>query len=146
MASRASLTLVLAALLLGLALPRAAPGPLACAEPAERRARGGHSVEVGCAGGAPLRGPARRLFGLALDPNRADARTLETLPGIGPARARAIAAERRRRPFARVADLLRVAGIGPRTLESIAGHLAIEPARGEAAGASVDSPRGEAPR
>ena len=37
------------------------------------------------AGGPELRGPARLLFGQRFDPNRADATTLQTLPGIGPA-------------------------------------------------------------
>jgi Holliday junction resolvasome RuvABC DNA-binding subunit len=73
--------------------------------------------------GDALRGPARLLFGLAIDPNRADARTLEVLPGIGPARAAAIVAERERRPFADVVDLERVAGIGPKTRGRLAPWL-----------------------
>jgi len=62
-----------------------------------------------------VKGPARLLFGLALDPNRADAAALEALPGIGPARAAAIVAARCERPFAGAWDLERVPGIGPRT-------------------------------
>jgi hypothetical protein len=58
-------------------------------------------------------GAARLLFGLRLDPRREDPRALEALPGIGPARALAIAREARRRPFCRPEDLERVAGIGP---------------------------------
>ena len=76
-----------------------------------------------------LRGPVRRLFGLPLDPNRADASTLETLPGIGPARAQAIVRERCRRRFESPTDLLRVHGIGPRTLARLSPWLAVEPAR-----------------
>ncbi len=49
-----------------------------------------------------------------LDVNRATADELETLPGVGPATATAIVAERERNgPFASVADLERVPGIGP---------------------------------
>lgn len=80
---------------------------------------------------APRSGPARLLFGAALDPNRADATTLEVLPGIGPARAAAIVAARCERTFASVSELRRVPGIGPRTLERIAPALAVSgaPAR-----------------
>jgi competence ComEA-like helix-hairpin-helix protein len=87
-----------------------------------------HTRAVGCAGGAPLRGPARLLFGLRLDPNRADAESLQSLPGIGPARAAAIVAERERRPFASVEALIRVHGIGPRTVERLRPWLALAPA------------------
>ncbi|UCE88028.1 MAG: helix-hairpin-helix domain-containing protein [Deltaproteobacteria bacterium] len=93
-----------------------------CAEPREIGARSGHSTVVACDGprrGAALRGPARRLFGLGIDPNRADATTLEVLPGIGPSRAAAIVEARSTRPFARVEDLTRVRGIGPVTLARI---------------------------
>ena len=69
----------------------------------------------------PPTGAARLLWGLPLDLNREDARTLEVLPGIGPTRARAIAAAR---PFCRVSDLARVPGIGPVTLRRLAGHVA----------------------
>jgi predicted DNA-binding helix-hairpin-helix protein len=90
--------------------------------------------------GAPVRGPARRLLGLPIDLNRADAATLETLPGIGAARARAIVAAR---PFARVEELDRVPGIGPRTLAALAGLVGVGPA--PAAGpepAGLDRPGG----
>jgi competence protein ComEA len=115
----------LAALLWGAALAGPRADSADCSHPAELRAEGGHSVEVGCAGGAPLRGPARVLFGLALDPNRADAATLETLPGIGPVRARAVVAARAERPFERLEDLRRVPGIGPVTLAGLAGRVAL---------------------
>jgi competence protein ComEA len=65
------------------------------------------------------------LFALPIDPNRADARTLEALPGIGPARAAAILAERERRPFGEVDDLERVAGIGPKTRRRLAPWLGL---------------------
>jgi competence protein ComEA len=126
---RAAAAFGLAALVFALALADGEPPPADCPAPHERRALGGHSVSLGCrpgGGAAALRGPARRLLGLPIDPNRADAATLETLPGVGPARAAAILAARARRPFARVEELDRVPGIGPRTLAGIAGLLGVE--------------------
>jgi len=73
----------------------------------------------------PQSGPARLLFGAALDPNRADPATLEVLPGIGPARAAAIVTTRCERAFASVSDLRRVPGVGPHTIERIASALAV---------------------
>jgi len=75
----------------------------------------------------PPTGAARLLHGLRIDPAREGAEVLEVLPGIGPGRAQAIVRERNERPLCRVADLLRVPGIGPVTLERIAGHLEIGP-------------------
>ena len=48
--------------------------------------------------------------------NSADPARLETLPGIGPAMARRIVEHR---PYARIDDLLRVPGIGPKKLERL---------------------------
>lgn len=126
-ARSASAALGLAIALFGLAWPRPVPEDPACVEPRESRQQAGHTVEVHCgrSGGSALRGPARMLFGLAIDPNRADARTLEVLPGIGPARAAAILAERERRPFERISDLERVAGIGPATRHKLAPWLGL---------------------
>jgi len=134
---RARAGLVIAALLFALPLARGAPPPAACPAPSERRAEAGHSVELACASatpGLPVRGPARRLVGLPIDPNRADAATLESLPGVGPARALAILEARGRRPFRCVEDLERVPGIGPRTLAGMAGLLGI----GEPPGADAE--------
>jgi hypothetical protein len=74
----------------------------------------------------PRAGAARLLWGLPLDLNREDARTLEVLPGIGPTRARAIRAAR---PFCRVSDLRRVHGIGPVTLGRLAEQLMVSSPR-----------------
>ena len=119
------------AVLLWLALPGRLPLPAECSEPGERSSRDGWTLEATCATESgelpPVRGPARRLFGLPLDPNRASPATLETLPGIGPSRAAAIAAARSSAPFCEFDDLDRVPGIGPRTLEKLSGLLEIEP-------------------
>jgi Helix-hairpin-helix motif len=74
----------------------------------------------------PRTGAARLLWGLPLDLNREDERTLEVLPGIGPTRARAIRAAR---PFCRVSELRRVGGIGPVTLSRLAGQVSVTPPR-----------------
>jgi competence ComEA-like helix-hairpin-helix protein len=74
----------------------------------------------GSAGG---RGPA--LVPSRIDLDRATARDLERLPGIGPALAARIIADRSERGAFRSPDaLLRVRGIGPRTLERIRPYLA----------------------
>ncbi len=55
-----------------------------------------------------------------VDVNVADVRTLDELPGVGPATAAAIVAEREQHgPFVSVDDLLRVPGIGPAKLERL---------------------------
>ncbi len=80
-------------------------------------------------------GPSGRL---RIDLNSATAAQLEMLPGIGPAKARAIVEDRTRNgAFGSVEALDRVVGIGPKTVERLRQHLtvsvAVEPlATGEA--------------
>jgi len=127
-APQATAAFAVAALLLALALARSEPPRADCAAPQELAAVNGHTRVLGCAASAPgrePRGPARGLVGLPIDPNLADAATLETLPGIGPARAAAIVAERSRGRFARVEDLTRVPGIGPRTLAGLRDRIGV---------------------
>ena len=55
-----------------------------------------------------------------IDINTADAKLLETLPGIGETRAQAIISHRDEHgPFKRVDDIVAVPGVGPATLESL---------------------------
>ncbi len=57
--------------------------------------------------------------------NEADANALIALPGIGPARAEAIIAEREKRRFRRVEDIMRVPGIGRKTFVRIRGSIRV---------------------
>ena len=123
--------LALSGALFALALAAPAIEPDVCRSPVESVAVEQHTTAVRCeAPQAPareLRGPARRLFGLPIELNCAGARTLETLGGIGSVRARRIVEERAREPFERVDDLLRVHGIGPKTLENLRSAVAANP-------------------
>jgi competence protein ComEA len=60
-----------------------------------------------------------------IDLNRATAAELETLPGIGPARAAAIIAAREEAPFRQPGDLRRVPGIGEATFQRLAPLIAV---------------------
>jgi hypothetical protein len=71
--------------------------------------------------GPPARGAARLLWGVPLDLNREETEAFEALAGIGPKRAQAISAGR---PFCRISELDRVAGIGPSTLLRLRGQVA----------------------
>lgn len=62
-----------------------------------------------------------------VDVNRADAEALQALPGIGPALAARIVAERRTRPFESLDDLVRVRGIGPSTIVRVRPHARAGP-------------------
>ena len=64
--------------------------------------------------------PLASIAGEAVDINTADAATLEQVKGIGPARASAIVQFRTENgPFASVDDLVRVPGIGERSVEQL---------------------------
>ncbi len=69
----------------------------------------------------------------SLDLNRATIDELCTLPGIGRKRAQTIVDYRKRRPFTRLTQLLRVRGIGKKTLRRLKPLVHVErpvPARG----------------
>ena len=136
---RSGAALVLSGALFVFALPESPPVRQACPNPVEAASRGGNTTSVACVGdeGAVIRGPARRLFGLPIDLNCAQPETLETFPGIGKVRAQSIVADRRIRRFDSVDDLIRVHGIGPKTLERIRGEIAVATT---AEGGPLDSP------
>jgi competence protein ComEA len=68
--------------------------------------------------------------GERIDLNRASVAQLMRLPGLGRAKAEAIAAQRARAPFRRLEDVLAVKGVSRSWLEKQRPHLALEaPAR-----------------
>ena len=70
--------------------------------------------------------PQTRLVGV-VNVNTATPAQLELLPGVGPARARAIVELRKKSgPFKRVADLIEVSGIGETALLRIRPHCAVK--------------------
>ncbi|MDX1647413.1 MAG: helix-hairpin-helix domain-containing protein [Longimicrobiales bacterium] len=79
-----------------------------------RARRRGPSVVAGSSPGGVV-GAGR------IDVNRADPAELQRLPGIGPALASRIVAERAESPFVSVEDLVRVRGIGPGTVAKLRG-------------------------
>ena len=63
-----------------------------------------------------------------VDINSADATQLESLPGIGPAKAKAIVDYRTQNgPFQSTADLEKVPGIGPKTMQDLAPLISAKP-------------------
>ena len=63
----------------------------------------------------PDQGPPSVEQDARININSAGVSELVALPGIGPSRAEAIIAEREKRPFRRVEDVMRVPGIGRKT-------------------------------
>lgn len=104
--------------------PLAAPAPVAPG--AQTRTRSGAARQ---GKRAHTRRPPRAASQVrVVDLNRARASELTQLPGIGPKRAQAILALRSRLGrFRHPADLLRVRGIGVRTLQRIRPYLALTP-------------------
>ena len=76
--------------------------------------------------GAPWTGIARLLEGNAIDLNEAPLLLLQSLPEIGPVRAANIVRARDQAPFASVADLERVSGIGPKTRAKVERWLFVD--------------------
>lgn len=71
---------------------------------------------------APLPEPPTVRRAARVDLNAASRAVLESLPGVGPTLARRIVEGR---PYARVDDLLRVRGVGPRTLARLRGGACV---------------------
>src|SRR5690606_23940236 len=93
-------------------IPKKGEAPVAGGEGQGAPAAGG-------SGGGPGGSSVGGTVGGAVNINTADATQLETLPGIGPAMAERIISWREDNgAFTSVDDLLSVAGIGQKTLES----------------------------
>jgi competence protein ComEA len=130
MPRRLALAALLLAVLSAPAIRRRAelpPPPRAC-EPAGRGEPPRHWL--GCASDpGPPRGLAddeRLQLGLPVDPNRADERVLAFVPGLSRRLAAEIVADRAANgPFASVAELERVRGIGPKRRARATPHLAV---------------------
>lgn len=69
--------------------------------------------------GPPEQGPPSVEQDTRININEAGPEELVQLPGIGPARAEAIIAEREKRRFRRIEDIIRVPGIGRKTFGRI---------------------------
>ena len=66
---------------------------------------------------------AERPAGELVDLNTATTAELETLPGVGPKTAEAIIAGR---PYGAIDDLIRVKGIGEKSLEKLRPYITVE--------------------
>lgn len=86
---------------------------------------------TGCDDDRPRQVPAPSQVQGPLDLNRATTKELEALPGIGEHLARSIIASRNARGghFNSVDDLLKIDGIGDKTLEKIRPYVYVEPRR-----------------
>lgn len=81
------------------------------------------------------------LASAAVDLNRASQAELESLPGIGPAKAEAIMAYRRQHgSFRRIEDLQRVPGFGARTVERLRLDLKVVPVPAKGSPAALPPP------
>lgn len=72
-----------------------------------------------------LAGSAAAADAPKINVNSASVEELASLPGIGASKAAAIVAEREKKPFASVADLERVRGIGLKTVEDLQDKVTI---------------------
>ena len=75
--------------------------------------------------GPPDQGPPTVEQDRRININEAGVDELVELPGIGPSRARAIVAERNKRRFRRVEDIMRVPGIGRKTFSRIRSSIRV---------------------
>jgi comEA protein len=102
----------------------ARPGPAA---EGKQALVSGSSISVGADGSSNIgrmTGDQLMVLGLALDLNQATVEDLQAVPGIGPALARRIIDYRKiHGPFTQVDDLLKVKGIGEKSLEKIRRYL-----------------------
>ncbi len=123
--------------LIGLAVVTALLGGLIVYRALANPARLSESLEVSTV--------SLQSAGERIDPNTASWASLARLPGIGPGRAKAIVSYREglaaqdpsQPPFARPADLQKVSGIGPVTVETITPYLSFPGGEAQTAGAKA---------
>ncbi len=84
------------------------------------------AVLAGLLAVAPTEAEAKKAVEGVVNLNTATASDLERLPGIGPSTSARIIAYRQTRPFKRVEELVRVKGIGRKTLAKLRPHLTVE--------------------
>ena len=84
-----------------------------------------HGWSAAAAEPAPPVGPPTAEQDTRININEAGVEQLVQLPGIGPSRAEAIIAERERRRFRRVEDIMRVPGIGRKTFTRIRSSIRV---------------------
>jgi len=77
------------------------------------------------ASGSGFHGRHHHTYTGKVNVNAASETQLTALPGIGPAKAKRIVAARKHRRFARPQDLVRVKGIGPKTVRKLMPYLAV---------------------
>jgi competence protein ComEA len=70
-------------------------------------------------------GPPTEAQDARININEAGVEDLVELPGIGPSRAQAIIAEREKRRFRRIEDIMRVPGIGRKTFGRIRASIRV---------------------
>lgn len=68
----------------------------------------------------------RQYISAIIDLNKATTEELETLPGIGPSKARAIIEYREKMPFTKPEDIMNVPGIGQKTYEKMKDRIKVE--------------------
>lgn len=112
-----SFALVALALVLGTPAPSRAEAP--------RRATAAAAAAREATPATKGTGRARPKLTGVVNLNQADAETLELLPYVGPTRAVQIVEWRKKHPFKKVDDLVRIKGIGKKTLARMRPFLAV---------------------
>lgn len=85
-----------------------------------------HAMAAGTDAGPPADQAPAASEDTRININTADPGELVRLPGIGPTRAQAIVAARKKRRFRRIEDILRVPGIGRKTFGRIRNSIRVQ--------------------